>query len=134
MDVNQQEQPIYDGRPEWRAYSLITGLAAVLALTLYGIPISVIMVMYVAIDIYQYRYRVSNQRITVSKGIFSKKTYEIDINDIRSINVSQSFMQRLLKIGDLEFTTAAGPLKEAMMMNIKEPEALKEEIRRHKIR
>jgi uncharacterized membrane protein YdbT with pleckstrin-like domain len=134
MDVNQQEQSIYDGRPEWKAYSLITGLAAVLALTLYGIPVSIIMVIYVAIDIYQYRYRVSNQRITVSKGIFSKKTYEIDINDIRSINVSQSFMQRLLKIGDLEFTTAAGPLKEAMMMNIKEPESLKEEIRRHKIR
>jgi uncharacterized membrane protein YdbT with pleckstrin-like domain len=134
MEFNQQETALYDGRPEWKAYSFLLGLAVILAITVYGIPVSFIIVIYVALDIYQYRYRVSDQRITVSTGIFSKKTYEIDINDIRSINVSQTFMQRVLNIGDLEFTTAAGPLKEAVMISIKEPEKLKEAIRRHKIR
>jgi uncharacterized membrane protein YdbT with pleckstrin-like domain len=59
----------------------------------------------------------------------SKRTCELDITDIRSTNVSQSFTQRILGVGNLEFATASGPMKEAVILKIKDPEFLKERIR-----
>ena len=129
---SQIESLVFEGKPEWIAYCIPLGIAVILALTLYAIPISVIIAVYVVISVIQYNFKVTNHRITVHKGILSKKTFEIDINDIRSINVTQSLFQRLFGVGNLEFTTAAGPYKEAMLINIREPESLKEKIRNFK--
>jgi membrane protein YdbS with pleckstrin-like domain len=51
--------------------------------------------------------RVYPGRITLERGLFSKCYREFFTRDIRSIDIDQSFLARLVNIGDLSISTAA---------------------------
>jgi uncharacterized membrane protein YdbT with pleckstrin-like domain len=51
--------------------------------------------------------RVYPQRVTIERGILSKCYQDINPRDIRSIDVDQSFLQRLVGVGNLTLSTAA---------------------------
>ena len=51
--------------------------------------------------------RVYRDRITLEQGIMSKCQRELFIRDIRSVDIDQSFMNRIFNIGDLTISTAA---------------------------
>jgi uncharacterized membrane protein YdbT with pleckstrin-like domain len=141
----EPEIKVWEGNPEWTAYLLgfvVDGLLLLGSLTMaflypaWGIYLLIIpVIMFGAIYIARHtnHFTVTNQRIICRSGILSKRSVEIDIRDIRTINVTQSMGQRLLRIGDLEFSTASGPVKEAILINIKNPDLLKEKIRSYKI-
>ena len=66
-------------------------------------------------------------------GILSKETSEIRIQDIREINVRQSPIQRVLRIGRIGFSSAAagGAVEEEVVFdNVKDPEAIKALVQR----
>jgi uncharacterized membrane protein YdbT with pleckstrin-like domain len=50
---------------------------------------------------------VTNERVTFRTGILSKSIREIFLLDIRSVQISQRFLQRLLGTGWLEIASAA---------------------------
>lgn len=137
----QNENILWNGRPEWRAYGVPIGIAGFFVLTsfpfLFVEPASMIIMLIpalaivalVALSRFSSDYKVTDQRIICKNGILSTKTSEIDIRDIRSINVTQSFFQKIFRVGDVEFTTASGPLKEAVLKNIDNPDQVKERIR-----
>ena len=51
--------------------------------------------------------RVYRDRITLEQGILSKCERELFIRDIRSVDIDQSFLNRIFNIGDLTISTAA---------------------------
>jgi uncharacterized membrane protein YdbT with pleckstrin-like domain len=51
--------------------------------------------------------RVYRGRITLERGIFSKCYREFFVRDIRSIDIDQSFLARIVNIGNLTISTAA---------------------------
>ncbi|MGO8929888.1 MAG: PH domain-containing protein [Limisphaerales bacterium] len=51
--------------------------------------------------------RVYPQRVTVERGILSKCYQDLNLQDIRSIDIDQSFFQRLVGVGNLTLSTAA---------------------------
>ena len=51
--------------------------------------------------------RIYRDRITLEQGIMSKCERELFIRDIRSVDIDQSFMNRIFNIGDLTISTAA---------------------------
>ncbi len=51
--------------------------------------------------------RIYRDRITLEQGILSKCERELFIRDIRSVDIDQSFMNRIFNIGDLTISTAA---------------------------
>ena len=51
--------------------------------------------------------RIYPQRVTVERGLLSKCYQDINPRDIRSIDIDQSFFQRLIGIGNLTLSTAA---------------------------
>ena len=51
--------------------------------------------------------RVYTDRIAWEQGIVTKATQELFIKDIRSLEVNQSFLGRMIGIGDLTISTAA---------------------------
>jgi len=51
--------------------------------------------------------RIYPGRVTVERGLFSKSFREFRARDIRSIDIDQSFLDRVLGIGDLSISTAA---------------------------
>jgi membrane protein YdbS with pleckstrin-like domain len=120
------ERTIWTGSPEWKAYTFWFIFAAICIFT---VVVPILVIIYVLLEKQSNEYKVTSKRIICTCGILSKRTCELDINDIRSTNVSQSILQRILGVGDLEFTTASGPMKEAVIIKINNPESLKEKIR-----
>jgi hypothetical protein len=51
--------------------------------------------------------RIYPQRVTVERGLMSKCYQDFNPRDIRSIDIDQSFFQRLVGVGDLTLSTAA---------------------------
>jgi len=135
------EKVVWGGRPEWRAYGVPLGIALLFAVL--SIPflfvepaaaagiliLAVLVVALVALSRFSADYKVTDKRIICKNGILSTKTSEIDICDVRSINVTKGLLQKIFRVGDVEFTTASGPLKEAVLKNIDNPDHVKERIR-----
>lgn len=51
--------------------------------------------------------RIYPDRVSIERGFFSKCYQDYNPRDIRSVDVDQSFWQRMVGIGDLTFSTAA---------------------------
>ena len=51
--------------------------------------------------------RISPNRITLTRGLLSKCYRDYNPRDIRSIDIDQSFFQRIVGVGDLTISTAA---------------------------
>lgn len=129
---------IFEGHPAWRNYALQLGLAALLALSSFKMPALLVIAGCVVAGVAWNRLashgRVTGTRIITKFGILNTKTYEIEIKDIRSINVSQNLLQKVFGLGNLEFASSSGPMKEAALIGIPRPDALKEQIRALNVR
>lgn len=122
---DDREYTVWEGQPEWKAFAPHFVLAV---LTIPVFIISIILIAVALVNRFKYHFKVSNKRIICTTGIMSKHTSEIQINDIRSTNVSQGFLDRMLGVGKIEFSTASGPFKEAVLVNVADPVYLKEKI------
>jgi uncharacterized membrane protein YdbT with pleckstrin-like domain len=133
----EESKIIFEGRPSWLNYAAPLAVAALMVLGSFKMPgLLVFVVVIIAVVALKRRgcyAKVTNSRIITKFGVASTKTYEIDIKDIRSINVSQGLLQKIFRLGTLEFATASGPVKEAAIVGISKPEGLKERIRELKI-
>lgn len=70
--------------------------------------------------------RVFRTRVTVERGIFSKCYQDYNPRDIRSIDVDQSFGQRLVGIGDLTLSTSATVEAAEKLQSIPDPKSVRE--------
>lgn len=82
---------------------------------------------------YQWRYSIEDGAISSTKGIFGRHSRSINVEDVRNVNVNQSFVQRLLRIGDVEFSSAGGGGIEVVFEGVRSPgliaDAIQEERR-----
>ena len=71
---------------------------------------------------------VFNNRIVLVRGILSKHSKELFIKDIRTIDVSQTFPQRIVGIGSLMIATAGTSGYEFVIKGISNPDGVVQEI------
>ena len=77
---------------------------------------------------YVWRFSINSSAIESCYGIISRNVHSIRIRDLRNINVRQSILQRILGIGDVEFSSAGGAGIEVTFFGVANPLKLKEEI------
>ncbi len=53
-------------------------------------------------------YTISNQRLTIDCGLLSRNLLEARLERVQNVNYTQSMLERLLRIGTVDFDTAAG--------------------------
>jgi len=70
--------------------------------------------------------RVYPNRITLERGLFSKCYQDYLPRDIRSIDIDQSFLARLVGIGDLTISTAATVEASEKIEGIPDPKGIRE--------
>jgi hypothetical protein len=70
--------------------------------------------------------RIYSGRITIERGIFSKCYQDFVPRDIRSIDVDQSFLGRIMGIGDITLSTAATVEAAEKIEGIPDPMGVKE--------
>ena len=51
-------------------------------------------------------YTISNQRLRIKRGILSKRVQQTRIDRVQNVNTEQSVLDRLLRVGTVDFDTA----------------------------
>jgi uncharacterized membrane protein YdbT with pleckstrin-like domain len=77
---------------------------------------------------------VTDERITLRKGILSKYTNEVFHTDIRNVQLDQSFFQRLFDVGTIAISTSGQEGIEISVQGIPHPQNVRDLIdkyRRH---
>jgi len=123
------ERILWQHRPAWREFicSLVFG---VLLLPVFGL--GVIVLLYVIVARFRYVYLVTEERVACEVGILSRDISEIDILDLRDISLHQSLLQRILRTGDVGFSSAGQAGVEVMFRGVSHPELVKKIVRRQK--
>jgi uncharacterized membrane protein YdbT with pleckstrin-like domain len=76
-----------------------------------------------------HRYRVSNQRIVLESGVFSKQIDEIDMRTVEDIEFKQRFLQRLLGIGEILIVGSDRTEGRVRLLGVEKPREVREMIR-----
>jgi uncharacterized membrane protein YdbT with pleckstrin-like domain len=67
--------------------------------------VTLILLVWIGLDRSKRKYTVTNKRVSVEYGIISKRSNELRIQDIRSINLTTTGISGLVGIGRLEFAS-----------------------------
>ena len=75
------------------------------------------------------RYRLTNERLFVTKGIIAKQVEEIELYRIKDQSMRQSIPQRLMGFGDVRIYSTDDSTPHVMIEGVKNPLSIKEQIR-----
>lgn len=75
------------------------------------------------------RYELTNQRLRIHEGIFSRTLHEIDLIHVREAKFSQNFSERLVNVGDVILVTTQAEHPEVCLQNVKDPMHVRELVR-----
>ncbi|MCK5719449.1 MAG: PH domain-containing protein [Thiomargarita sp.] len=78
------------------------------------------------------RLLVTNERVTFKSGILSRNIREVFLSDIRSVQINQSFLQRILGTGHIEVSSAASSDAEISIDGIPRAYKVKQIIDKHR--
>jgi uncharacterized membrane protein YdbT with pleckstrin-like domain len=137
MDLHPGEEMVFEGHPSWRAVLsfYITGViivavivaiaalvsGAVLAIVLGAVALAV-MVLVGLVKRQATRYVITSERLHIRHGILAKKTQETRIQRVQNVNTDQSFVQRLLQVGTVDFDTAGTDDSEFRFVGVANPD------------
>ena len=82
-----------------------------------------------ALALRSHRYGVSNQRVMVESGVFSKSLAEIDVRTIDDITFHQTFVERLLGIGQIAIASSDQSNPRVRLVGVPDPRQVRELIR-----
>lgn len=68
---------------------------------------------------------ISNKRSVLRRGILSRATTEVIHNDIRNFQITQTFLQRVLKVGTIGISSAGQDEVEIVMRDAPHPEEVR---------
>jgi len=123
LNLGPGEEIVFEGHPCWRAILsfyvkgiLIVAVIAVIAVlldastplvTLIVIGGAALVVLAGLIRRIATRYTITTRRLNIKHGIISRDVQETKIERVQDVNYRQTAFQRLLRIGDVDFDTAA---------------------------
>jgi uncharacterized membrane protein YdbT with pleckstrin-like domain len=92
------------------AVAVIAAIAWLVSSTSLGAGVFVAGVALVVLAGFLYRvatvYTITNQRLRIKRGILSKKIQQTRIDRVQNVNTEQTVIQRLLRVGTVDFDTA----------------------------
>jgi uncharacterized membrane protein YdbT with pleckstrin-like domain len=121
MDLHPGEDVVYEGHPSWRALLafylsglvasvVVAAIVAIAASVAIGVVVGVVLIALVLVVGFVRRmattYMVSNQRLYIRRGILSKRVQQTRIDRVQNVNTDQSLMERILRVGTVDFDTA----------------------------
>jgi uncharacterized membrane protein YdbT with pleckstrin-like domain len=130
IQLAQDEHVVFEGHPSWRAtlafyikgilgaVLLLAAYAGVASLVADGADSSVLaavgagLLVAVLVGGYVWRmattYTITDRRLHIKRGIVARHTQEARLERVQNVNTEQSVIQRLLRVGTVDFDTAGG--------------------------
>jgi uncharacterized membrane protein YdbT with pleckstrin-like domain len=139
MDLHPGERIVFEGHPSWRSAlgfhvgGFVAALAAgVLAGVLAGTTVGVVVVvaalaLVLGIAFLQRaatHYVVTDQRLRIRRGLLSKHVQQTQIERVQNVNTAQSLLERLLRVGTVDFDTAGTEDSDFTFRGISDPAAV----------
>jgi uncharacterized membrane protein YdbT with pleckstrin-like domain len=121
MDLHPGEEIVFEGHPSWRGvlsfYVKGLGIAVLIGLIFFfaistwaGIgAFAAIMVVVILVGLVRRvatRYVISTERLNIRTGILSKHVQQTSIDRVQNVNTEQTFLDRILRVGAVDFDTA----------------------------
>ncbi len=66
-------------------------------------------------------YTITNQRLTIDVGLTSREVHETRLERVQNVNSTQTVLQRILRIGIVDFDTAAGAEYDFKFVGVADP-------------
>jgi uncharacterized membrane protein YdbT with pleckstrin-like domain len=121
MDLHAGEEIVFEGRPVWRSIVAfyITGFIGAAAIGVIvalaastGLGVAVWLALFALVVLVGFlrrvstRYTITNQRLRIQRGLLSKHVQQTRIERVQNVNTSQSVVERVLRVGTVDFDTA----------------------------
>ena len=137
MDLQAGEKVIYEGHPSWRAiigfYLKGIAIGAVAGVVVNfvqdsgtGIAVFAVIAGLTILAGFLKRiatvYTITDKRLNIKKGIVARKVAETRLGRVQNANFTQGFIERVLQVGDVEFTTAGTEESNFVFAGVAQPE------------
>ncbi|MCZ4492985.1 MAG: hypothetical protein JWP53_1916 [Conexibacter sp.] len=121
MDLHPGEEIVFDGHPSWRGVlsfylkglgaAIVAGAILLFAVsTAIGIVAFVVVMAIVVLAGLVIRmatdYTITTERLRIRRGILSKHVQQTSIDRVQNVNTEQTLIDRLLRVGKVDFDTA----------------------------
>ncbi|HEV7750104.1 MAG TPA: PH domain-containing protein [Baekduia sp.] len=121
MDLHPGEEIVFEGHPSWRGvlsfYIKGLGVALAIGLILFFaistgagigafVAVMAVVVLVGLIIRMATRYVISTERLNIRTGILSKHVQQTSIDRVQNVNTEQTFLDRVLRVGSVDFDTA----------------------------
>jgi uncharacterized membrane protein YdbT with pleckstrin-like domain len=144
VDLQTGERVIYQGHPSWRAIlgfylkgALVGAAAGVLAALIdssVGLGIvTFIVILAVTILVGFIKrvatvYTITDRRLNIKIGIVARKVQETRLQRVQNVNYDQGVYERIMQIGDVEFTTAGTDESNFVFAGVAQPEEVVQQV------
>jgi len=136
MDLHPGEEVVFDGHPSWRGVmsfyikgALGALVVAVIAFFVFSLAAAIVLfVVLIAVEVLvglikrmATRYVITSERLHIRTGILSKSTQETRVQRVQNVNTAQTPVDRLLRVGRVEFDTAGTDDSEFRFVGVADP-------------
>ena len=145
MELAEGENILYEGHPSWRSilafYAravLVAVAAAVIAYFASGSTVGwgvVVLLVFLAgmvliglIMRIAVTYRVTDQRLNIKRGILSRRVQETRLTRVQNVNTDQGPLERLLRVGAVDFDTAGSDDYDFTFRGVADPEGIAHQV------
>ncbi len=146
MQFEPDEQVFFHGHPSWRSIldfyakglflaiaagaiaGVITAIAdghvkvgwvAAAVLVVFGA-----MLLFALVKLISTTYAITSRRLTINTGLLRRDMHETRIERVQNVNCSQTVLERALRIGTVDFDTAAGAEYDFKFTGVDDPRAI----------
>jgi uncharacterized membrane protein YdbT with pleckstrin-like domain len=139
MDLHPGEEIVFEGHPSWRGVLsfYVKGLGIALAIgaillfavsTATGIgAFAVVMALVILVGLIMRvatRYAITTERLNIRRGILAKHVQQTSIDRVQNVNTEQTFMDRILRVGAVDFDTAGTDDSDFTFRGVSNPGAI----------
>jgi uncharacterized membrane protein YdbT with pleckstrin-like domain len=137
MDLQPGEEIVFEGRPVWRSTlafyikgfvgALVVAIVAAIAGIATGLAIALWLVLFALVVLVGFirrlstRYSITNQRLRIERGLLSRNVQQTRIERVQNVNTSQSVVERVLRVGTVDFDTAGTDDSDFTFMGVGNP-------------
>lgn len=139
MDLHPGERVLFEGHPSWRSVlgfylvgfvaavavgvvmALVVGTGTGVAAFLVAFAILVVVGLLKRIGT---RYTITSQRLHIRRGILSRSVQQTRLERVQNVNTEQSVLQRLLRVGTVDFDTAGTDDSDFVFAGVADPESV----------
>jgi uncharacterized membrane protein YdbT with pleckstrin-like domain len=121
VDLHPGEEIVFEGHPSWRSIlgfyikglllAAVAGAIAAVAKSVglgvaVGVGVFALVILVGLVKRIGTSYVVTNQRLHIRRGILARRVQQTRLDRVQNVNTDQSLLERMLRVGTVDFDTA----------------------------